>query len=505
MNLSIQSLELLQEELSEVFVPGRIQKVFDTLEGDLVFEIRAPGQTHLLLFSLKPQATRLHLILKKPDRPPRPTAWTMLLRKWIHGAWLEEIRAAHDDRILFFSLQAIDPNWEPADDEERAPRTALQLVFECFGSRPNAFLLKGTEILGVWRPEVQGDRPIASGRAYRRPTTPGIEAPDEIAQALTALPPDGRRSHHLREYYKEFLTSAKEEALRRSLNSTLKQEHKRARRLVANIEGDLNKIEDASDFRRFGELLQSAYGKIERGAKSARVPDYYAEGLPEVEIPLDPSRSLQENISRYFHQYRRFTEAKADVETRLLTAFEEVDRLETLRNTLKDLDTYEELELFNTRHQIVGAREASRGARKRTQQKNRGPLPPYRTFQGSRGATILVGRGSKQNDILTTSVARGRDLWLHARDWAGAHVLLRLEKNEEPHQEDLLDAAILAAFFSKGKADTSVDITYTRAKYVRKPPGSPPGLVTVADGSTLLVRLEEDRLQRILDTEVQSH
>ena len=90
---------------------------------------------------------------------------------------------------------------------------------------------------------------------------------------------------------------------------------------------------------------------------------------------------------------------------------------------------------------------------------------------------------------------------MHARDWAGSHVVLRMDRDENPTQDDLWDAALLAAHFSKGREDTLIDVTYTRAKHVRKPKGYPPGLVTVAGGSTLGVSIDKERLASLLADE----
>jgi predicted ribosome quality control (RQC) complex YloA/Tae2 family protein len=112
-----------------------------------------------------------------------------------------------------------------------------------------------------------------------------------------------------------------------------------------------------------------------------------------------------------------------------------------------------------------------------------------------------VGRGGKDNDALSLKVARGNDLWLHAHNWAGAHVVVRLRRDQEVPEQLLLDAATLAAFYSKGRNDTVIEVTYTRAKNVRKPKGLPPGRVTVAGGKTLALRIEPARLQRLLGRE----
>jgi predicted ribosome quality control (RQC) complex YloA/Tae2 family protein len=129
-----------------------------------------------------------------------------------------------------------------------------------------------------------------------------------------------------------------------------------------------------------------------------------------------------------------------------------------------------------------------------------GPRRPYHRYTSTTGRPILVGRSGKDNHALTFQVARGSDLWLHTRDAPGAHVVVPLDKNEECDPQTLMDAAMLAAHGSPLKNDTRVEVTYTLAKNVHPIKGAPPGLVSVARGKTILVRVEPDRLRKLLDS-----
>ncbi len=126
---------------------------------------------------------------------------------------------------------------------------------------------------------------------------------------------------------------------------------------------------------------------------------------------------------------------------------------------------------------------------------------PYRSFASLAGAPILVGKGAEENDALTLTVAHGNDLWLHARGVAGAHVVVRLARGKAPDQETLLDAAHLAVHFSDARGAPVVDVAYTRAKYVRRSKGAPPGAVTYSQEKVLPLRVEPARLERLLAEE----
>jgi predicted ribosome quality control (RQC) complex YloA/Tae2 family protein len=129
------------------------------------------------------------------------------------------------------------------------------------------------------------------------------------------------------------------------------------------------------------------------------------------------------------------------------------------------------------------------------------PLPPYRSFRSLSGASILVGRGADQNDQLTLRVAKGNDLWLHARGITGAHVVVRLDKGKGADQDTLLDAAHLALHFSDARGAPQADVAYTRAKHVKKAKGAAPGAVTYSQEKVILLRVEPARMERLLGGE----
>jgi predicted ribosome quality control (RQC) complex YloA/Tae2 family protein len=284
------------------------------------------------------------------------------------------------------------------------------------------------------------------------------------------------------------------EALR-ELRSRLKRESKRLKRRLQAVERDLEKAENADAYKRRAELLQGAYNQeIRRGATTVTVTDYFDPNMSEVEIEIEPRLSLQDNIDRSFHQYRRLSEATDRIESRLLETMELSDAVETARDHVSDDLSVDDVVALDRK--LVKAGVLPR--RRRQKQQRQDERTPYRQYRAPSGAAILVGRNSKSNDELTTRVARGRDIWLHARDWPGSHVVLRMNKGAEPRSDDLVDAAILAAHFSRGGDDSLIDVIWTYAKHVRKPKGAAPGLVTHSGGSNIAVRRDPKRLERVL-------
>jgi predicted ribosome quality control (RQC) complex YloA/Tae2 family protein len=121
----------------------------------------------------------------------------------------------------------------------------------------------------------------------------------------------------------------------------------------------------------------------------------------------------------------------------------------------------------------------------------------FRTYRSSGGLEIWVGRGAASNDELTFRAAAPDDVWLHARDAAGAHVVLRWRRPEPPPARDLEEAALLAAWHSRARGSALVPVDWTRRKYVRKPRGGAPGLVVVQRCKTVMVRPEGEVERRL--------
>jgi predicted ribosome quality control (RQC) complex YloA/Tae2 family protein len=506
MTLSRAELELILDEIEPLAGRCVIQRVLEADRHTRVLQLREPGNTHHLLLSTQPNFTRIHFVAERPSQPDKPSAFTMQLRKWLQGALFEEVRQLSNDRIVRFELEAVDPSWEPDPDvdHERAPRVRISLVVELTGRHANWFLLDANDtILGQLDAEVLGSRELGRGKRYQPPAPPpNPSVGSRVRWQLDDLAPERfERSKRVDQYYKKSIEERHIEDAQQSLETRLNQRTGRLQRRVKHVEGDLSRAEDAEEYKRRGELLQSAWGKVDRGAAVVTVPDFYDEAMPEVDVPLDPALDLEQNIEQYFHEYHRLEGARGKIEQRLLESMEQLDRakeaMEELEQYRDDLDA---MKAFGERLEADGVLPRQR--KQRHQRSRDEERKPYREFRSKHDRPILVGRGASDNDTVSTSVARGRDMWFHTRDWAGAHVLLRMRKNDEsPKSDDLLDAATLAAWFSRGKNDTLVDVTYTRAKYVRKPKGFPPGRVTIADASTIGVSIEKKRVDRLLATE----
>ena len=274
----------------------------------------------------------------------------------------------------------------------------------------------------------------------------------------------------------------------------------RAARALEKLADEAARIPAAEADRRTGELLKRNLARVRRGAREVVLTDWTEEGPREVAVALDPALTPQANLERHFRRYRRIVESGARVAAR--TA-EVRAREAALRALLQEIDCAAagELEALEREARRLGAppRPAAVPRRRRAE-----PPPPYRTFRSAAGAAILVGRGPEENDALTVRVARGNDLWLHARGVPGAHVVVRVEKGRAPDQQTFLDAAHLALHFSDARGAPQAEVAATRAKYVRKPKGAAPGAVTFSQEKVTLLRVEAGRIERLLAEEEQA-
>jgi predicted ribosome quality control (RQC) complex YloA/Tae2 family protein len=274
--------------------------------------------------------------------------------------------------------------------------------------------------------------------------------------------------------------------LRRQRVQPLRTRVERLRRTVEKVRAEANRTQAAEEHRRFGELLRQNAGAVLRGAKVVELTEYSAEGERRVTVPLDPALDARAQAERHFRLYRRLTRGSARAGLRLIEIEGELTQAEAAlaaARAAKDTD-------FTAPHPAAGAQRPARVRNKVHQ--------PYRVFHARSGEKILVGRAGRDNDALTFGVARPNDVWLHARGIPGAHVVIPCARGGTVEDEVLLDAAHLALHHARGAGADRGEVSYTRAKFVRRPKGSLPGAVVYTREKTLLVRLEARRLQRLL-------
>ena len=255
---------------------------------------------------------------------------------------------------------------------------------------------------------------------------------------------------------------------------------------LANAKSLVDKYENFEQYKQYGELILANSRSIQRGATFLETANYYSEN-ETIQIPLDPKLSPSENSEKYFHRYKKAKNGLALLKDEVQNLSAKIADLNATRNALlaeDDIDTLEEWYAKEKQHQSKVVTKDIPG------------------LQFTSGQFLLyVGRTAKENDALLRRHVRGSDWWLHARDYAGGYVFIKVEKGKSVPLETLLDAGNLAVHFSKGKNSQKADVYYTQVKYLRRAKDGPLGLVIPTQEKNLAVTKDPARLKRLLGEE----
>lgn len=257
----------------------------------------------------------------------------------------------------------------------------------------------------------------------------------------------------------------------------------RQRRLIANLKGDLARHGDPEWWKRAGDLLLANASTATRVGHRVVVTDYFDPTTPTVEIEGAANKSVAEIAESYFRRYTKARNGLEIIKRRMAETEEAVKTAEALlaRIDQAELERDEEFLTSLTKPKRVSA-TASRPPKKADK-----VFTGARRFVSSDGFEILVGKKAKDNDHLTFRVARSLDLWLHAADYPGSHVVVRGSGRKELPHRTLVEAAQLAAFYSDAREMPKAAVRYTQKKFVNKPKRAAAGLVSLASFKTIMV------------------
>ncbi|MCP8616580.1 Rqc2 family fibronectin-binding protein [Salirhabdus salicampi] len=269
----------------------------------------------------------------------------------------------------------------------------------------------------------------------------------------------------------------------------VKNERDKNIRKLKKHEKTLQKAEKADSYKHKGELLTAHMHLVKKGDESVTVVDYYDPDGQQLTIELNPNKTPSENAQLYFQTYQKLKKSKSIVQQEMERANNEIIYLEQV---LQQLDTARESDLEEIREELQEEGYVKKKRDKPNRKKRNTPEPDE--YVSSDGTLILVGRNNKQNDYVTNRMARKSDVWLHTKDIPGSHVVIR---DNNPSEETLKEAAMIAAFYSKAKLSSSVPVDYTEVRHVRKPSGSKPGYVIYDHQTTIFVTPDEEKVQQL--------
>ncbi|MCJ7839586.1 NFACT family protein [Lederbergia sp. NSJ-179] len=272
------------------------------------------------------------------------------------------------------------------------------------------------------------------------------------------------------------------------LERLMKNEKEKNEGKLRKLKMTLREAEQADQHQLLGELLTANLHLVHKGMEEISVPNYYDEHYREITIPLDPRKTPAENAQKYFTKYQKAKNAIQVVKEQIDKTKREIDYFEGL---LQQLSSASPRDLAEIREELgeEGYLRSQKKNRKKAQAK-----PVIEQYQASDGTDILVGKNNKQNDYLTNKLAGRDEIWLHTKDIPGSHVVIR---SKNPDEATILEAAMLAAYFSKAKTSASVPVDYTKIRHVKKPNGAKPGYVIYDNQQTVYVTPDEDQVRKM--------
>ncbi len=473
------TLEKISAELASVLVGSKFGKIFTLSRLQTAIDFRLSDSQYLFV-SVEPDAPRIYLIKRRlrdlEKQTTNQTSFVMFLRKRLAHAFVRSVFKIPSERILQLELSARNE----LDEAEN-----YTLTFQLTGRSANVFLLdKNGFILDACRESHGAGQEIASryaapqvdeaairkesGEAFERGTFPSL------SESLDT---------HYQQKQAEKLFQTKANAAR----SKLKQETQKRKKLSSNFQKDLKNHGDADVWKRFGDLILANLATAERRDDKVFVTDYYDETTPTVELSIDENDSLTEAAERFFKKYTKARNAAHELSKRLADLdaqiFDLKIRKDELESAIAERDDDWLAEFLGEQKQI---------GKPKSKEKATESFKGARQYFSSEGYEILVGKGAKDNDYLTFRIAKASDLWLHAADYPGSHVIIKNPNRQEIPAKTLLEAAQAAAFFSHAKEQPKVAVNYTPKKFINKPKGAGAGLVSLSSFKTILVEPKAD-------------
>ncbi len=538
-------LHHMVEELRRELVNGRIQKINQPFEQELVLQIRSNRQSHRLLLSAHPVFGRIQLTQTTFENPAQPSTFIMVLRKYLQGALIESIEQVENDRIVEITV---------SNKNEIGDHIQATLIIEIMGKHSNILLVdksshKILEVIKHVGFSQNSYRTLLPGSTYIAPPSTeslnpftikdeklfeilqtqettaknlqslfqglGRDTANELENILVSdklstfrnffnqetkpcltetsfspVPfanqvgePFANLSDLLDTYYKDKaerdrVKQQASELIRRVENELQKNRHK-----LKKQEKELLATDNAEEFRQKGELLTTFLHQVPNDQDQVILDNYYTN--QPITIALDKALTPNQNAQRYFKRYQKLKEA-----VKYLT-----DLIEETKATILYLESVETVlnqagleEIAEIREELIQTGFIRRRQREKIQKRKK-----PEQYLASDGKTIIyVGRNNLQNEELTFKMARKEELWFHAKDIPGSHVVI--SGNLDPSDEVKTDAAELAAYFSQGRLSNLVQVDMIEIKKLNKPTGGKPGFVTYTGQKTLRVTPDPEKI-----------
>ena len=542
-------LHHMKQELAAQLIGGRIQKINQPFAKELLLQIRSQGKTHRLLVSVHPTLNRIQLTQQTFENPSNPSTFIMVLRKYLQGAIIQDIQQVENDRILQITTQNKD---EIGDSQsallhielmgkhsnillidqqqnkileaikhvgfgQNSYRTILpgaQAIQPPADDRANPFTIADQDLFGFLQTnnltaknlqgqfqglgrdtalaleatlEAASDSRLATFRSFFQAPSQGrltaksfapIPFPDSLDQTFPSL------SETLDFFFAEKAEKDRVQQQAGELIRRVDSELKKTLDKLQKLEKELADTDTAETYRQKGELLTTYLHQVPNDQEQVTLHNYYTD--EPIHISLDKALTPNQNAQRYFKRYQKLKEAIRHLQQQILESQEWAHYLEGVQFLLGEARLEDLPEL---REELVSA-----GLFKRSRQDKRARRQKPETYLASDQETlILVGRNNLQNDELTFKLAKKDQLWFHAKDIPGSHVVI--SNNPNPSDEIKTDAAELAAYYSKARHSNLIQVDMLPIKKLHKPKGGRPGFVTYTGQTTLRVTPDPEKIE----------
>ncbi|MBR0360177.1 MAG: NFACT family protein [Clostridia bacterium] len=266
----------------------------------------------------------------------------------------------------------------------------------------------------------------------------------------------------------------------------LNNHRERIAKKMAILRSTLSDAEKMDTYREYGDLITANIYRIQEGHKSVELENYFDENMKTVKITLDPSLSPSQNAQKYYKKYNKSKTALKEAQKQLEQSAEELEYIESTLAMVETADRLEDISVIRRELANEGYIKRSTNAQKKQKAEQSKPMH----FVSSDGFDIYVGRNNTQNDYLTLKLANSSDLWFHTKDIHGSHTVIKLGLDKDVPKQTILEAAALAAYYSKARESSQVPVDYTTIKNVKKPNGAKPGMVIYEHYNTVYIKPE---------------
>lgn len=453
--------------LSELPLEGsHLQNVRQPDYRSLVLDLYVPRRRYFLYICLETGRTRMHAVESPPSKKVKKPRFVQFLVSRLRGARIVSAGQIGKERFVrldFRRAGVVTVVWVRlwGGAANVIVTDADGLVLDAFFRRPK-------------RREVSGGRFWATAEELS-----GGKRDFEVRD----FPGTGSYNERVAAHYRSTAAQEERERLRAKLAVQFNKDEQRLTTRINRLRRRSDSLQNPDRDRQLGDLLTANLHRVEDRATRILVEAF--DRSEDIEIPLDPNLSPQANAERYYDRYKK---ARTALERTLEEIGNTEEQLADLRRRRLSVDTSDSGDLDELRSIL-----------RSEQQDNRTIDPGLPGLQFRSGPfRILVGRNAKENDELLRRVAKGNDLWLHTRDYAGGFVFIKNIPGKSVPLDTLLDAGNLALYFSKGRRAGKADLYYTHVKHLRRPRSGTKGLVLPTHERNLTIELDDERLQNLL-------